>query len=302
MKMMTFLAMGAMMLSLSAPAMAMGNKPSAPDAGSSGGGGGSFSSTANDLGNNDGVQQAAGDLGAAIAKGGQALNDQAYQFGNQNPNIPYDKVKSMAQTGTNVYAGGKTLEYAGKAAPHVGWVATSAGYAAEGQYKGATVQAVNGVTRTVTVAKVGSAVATAGGVWATGKLGAVAGSWAGPLGAATGFVLGVGAAYLGGKIWDATVGQGADALTQKAADYDAQSQYGGTGTPGDDQPITTGGGGASWGEGTPGDDMPITTGVASDTRDIGRDNAQQQVRDSIRTSRPSGGSGGGGGCGGPCGR
>lgn len=279
MKTMTFLTLGAMMLSLSAPAMAMGNKPSTPKAGSTSGGG-SFIRTANDIGNNDGVQQAAGDIGGAIAKGGQSLVNDAYQFGNQNPNIPSDKVQQMANTGTNVFAAGKTIEYAGKAAPHVGWMATSAGYAAEGQYKGAAIQAVNGAGRTLFVA------------WAGGKAGALIGSAGGPLGTAAGFILGVGAAYLGGKAWDASIGQGADALTQEAADWDAQSQYG------DDQDITTGGGGASWGEGdgTPGDDMPITTGVASDTRDISRSNAQQQARDNIRTSRPSGG-GGGGDCG-----
>lgn len=310
MKIMTLLAMTATVLMLTAPAMAMGNKPSTPDSGSSGGtqssgstqssdngqgGGGSGGGggedggdvldTANDVVGNDAVQQGGEIIGDAIAKGGQSLVNQAYQYGNQG--VPYDKVKQMAQTGTNIYAAGQTLKTASQAGDHVGWVATSAGYAAEGQYKGAAIQAVNGVSRTVTVSAIGGAATTAATTWAAGKLGALAGSWAGPLGAGAGFIIGCGAAYIGGKIWDKTIGQGADALTQKAADYDAQSQYGGTSQTGGKPGMT---------------DFDGQT-VAGETRDIGRDNAQQQVRDNIRTSRPSGGGGGGsGGCGGSCGR
>lgn len=285
MKIMTTLGLMAIMMSLSAPAMAMGNKPQNPQSNvggsqssgsSSSGDDGGVMSTANDLGNNDAVQQGAGDLGEAIAKGGQSLVNQGYEAANNGATNA--NAQKIINTGTNIFAGGKTLEYAGKAAPHVGWVATSAGYAAEGQHKGAAIQAVNGVTRTVTIAKIGAAAASAGGIWATGKLGALAGSWAGPLGAATGFVIGCGAAYVGGKIWDKTLGQGADALTQKAADMDAQSQYGADSQDGGQ--ASSGGGGAGWDGGN------------------GRDNAQQTVRDNI--PRPPVGSGSGGGGGGGC--
>ena len=198
MKIMTTLGLMAIMMSLSAPVLAMGNKQQDSSPGSS------VVSTANSLGNNDGVQQGAGDIGAAVAKGGQTLVNQGYEAANNGATNA--NAQKIINNGTNIFAGGKTLEYAGKAAPHVGWVATSAGYASEGQYKGAAVQAVNGVTRTVTVAKIGAAAATAGGIWVAGKLGAVAGSAAGPLGTLGGFIIGCGAAYVGGKIWDSTVG------------------------------------------------------------------------------------------------
>jgi len=254
----------AIMMSLSAPAMAMGNKPADPGPAAAGGGG--VMSTANDLGNNDGVQQAAGDVGAAIAKGGQTLVNQGYEAANNGATNANSQ--AIIKNGTNIFGAGKTLEYAGKAAPHVGWVATSAGYAAEGQYKGAAVQAVNGAGRTIFVA------------WAGGKAGALIGSAGGPLGTAAGFILGVGVAYWGGKAWDATIGQGAEALTQKAADMDAQSQFGGIDKEKSEFDGQT---------------------VAGETRDITRDNAQQTVRDNI--PRPtSGGSSCGGGCTCPPGR
>jgi len=171
---------------------------------------------------------------------------------------------------------GTAINVGATAAPFVGAVSTAAGYAAEGQSAGALIQGVNGVTRSYAVAKAGGAAATAGAIWATGKLGAAAGSWAGPLGAGTGFILGVGAAWLAGKLWDNTIGAGADALTQKVQDINAGMKYAG---------------GRSEFEGQT---------VAGETRDISRDSVQQQTRENIRISRPSGG--GGGGCGGDCGR
>lgn len=204
---------------------ASGNLKGSQSSGGSGDGGGILT-TANEIANNDAVQQAAGDVGDAIAKGGQSLVNDGWNRA-LNQGATQSNANKIIKTGTAIFAAGKTLAIAGKAAPHVGWVATTAGYASTGQYKGAAIQAVNGLTRTVTVSKIGAAAGTAGAIWATGKLGALAGSWAGPLGTAAGFVIGCGVAYLGGKIWDKTIGAGADVLTQKAADWDAKSQYGG---------------------------------------------------------------------------
>ena len=306
MKTMTVLAFAATMLSLAAPAMAMGNKPVVSSSGQTGSGqtvgqkaaavGEAAVNMVNEIGNNDAAQQAGGDIGEGLAKAGQALTNDGWNR-HLNQGMTEGNLKNITDTGRQMFVGGKALEYGSKAAPHVGGLSTAAGYFAEGQNKGAAIQAVNGVGRGAALSYIGSAAGTAGGAWAAGKLGALAGSWAGPLGTGAGFIIGIGAAYLGGKIWDKTIGAGADALTQKAADWDAQSQY--ANDPNPDR-VTGGGGGASWGEeGALGDDMPITTGVASETRDISRDNVQQQARDTIRISRPSGG---GGGSGGDCGR
>lgn len=272
MKRTTICGLLAMTALLSAQVMAMGNRQ--PDSSP----GSSVVSTANSLGNNDAAQQATGDIGAAVAKGGQALVNQGYEAANQGATNANSQ--GIINNGVKVFTYGKAVEYTGKAAPHVGWVATSAGYAAEGQYKGAAVQAVNGVTRTVTVAKIGAAAATAGGIWVSGKLGALAGSAAGPLGTLGGFIIGCGAAYVGGKIWDNTVGAGADALTQKTADWDAQSQYAGDTQDGRS---SGGGGGSGWGD--------------DNARDGARDATTQQVRDNMPRPRPPTGGGGGGDCG-----
>ncbi|MFZ5807036.1 MAG: hypothetical protein ACOY3I_07515 [Verrucomicrobiota bacterium] len=230
---------------------------------------------ANALGNNDAAQQAAGDAGAAIAKGGQHLVDKAYDFG-LNHGVPQDKVNEMANTGSKVFGYGKAIEYTGKGAPHVGWIATSAGRATEGDYSGAVIEGVNGVTRTTAVGAIG----TAAGVWAGGKVGAMAGSWGGPLGAAAGFVIGCGAAWVGGQIWDSTIGAGANALDQRVHDWQSDSEFAGPRHPSN----------------RPENERPDST-----TRNIGRNNAQQTTQNINRTiSRPpSGGSGGGGGGGRP---
>lgn len=228
------------LLALSGQTWAMGNK---------------VVQAGNELGLNDGAQQAAGDIGAGVANYGKKLVDDAYNFGNQG--VSDSKVKEMANAGTKVFGYGKAVEYTGKAAPHVGWAATSAGRAAEGDYTGAAIEGVNGATRAVTVAKIGTAAGTAGGIWVAGKLGAMAGSWAGPLGAGAGFVIGCGAAYVGGKIWDHTIGAGAEALDQKVKDWNAERQYAGD-------------------------------------RDLQRQNAQQ-IRENSPQRPTGGGSGGGGG-------
>lgn len=296
MKIATVLLSVGMLLLWTAPTVAMGNKPQPPQADSGGQGGGAVS-TANALGNNDAVQQGTGDIGKGIKTFGQWFNADNAKFANTS--VPDSKMNQIMQTGDRIIKAGGNIDKAASAAPHVAWIATSAGYAAEGDYKGAAVQAANGAGRTTFVSWAGAAA----GAWAGGKAGALAGSFGGPAGAAVGFIAGVGVAYVAGWGWDKTVGQGAEAVHDMILEHDAQSQYGGTGTPGDDQAITTGGGGASWGEeGTPGDDMPITTDIAGDTRDISRSNAQQQARDNIRISRPSGGSrpggcDGRGGCG-----
>ena len=72
----------------------------------------------------------------------------------------------------------------------------------------------------------------------------------------------------------------ADALTQKAADWDAQDQY--AGDPQDGQ-SSGGGGGADWGD--------------NDARDGARDATTQQVRDNMPRPRPPTGGSGGGDCG-----
>jgi len=254
-KMMTILALMPMIFSITAPVMGMSMRKASPI------------SIANDIGNNDGTQQAVGDLSSAMAKGGQSLVNDGFDRA-LNQGATQSNANKIIKTGTKIFVAGKSIEYASKVAPHVGWVATSAGYASTGQYKGATVQAVNGVTRTVTVAHIGTAVGTGVGIWVGGKLGAVAGSWAGPLGAGAGFILGAGAAYVGGKIWDNSIGVGADALTQKAADWDSKSQYGGKPKTKPGGYSTGGGAGAKWG------------------RDGARDNVRQN-RPPVR--RPAGG-------------
>jgi hypothetical protein len=273
MKTMTILALLSMMLSLSAPAIAMSNRSQESSPGSS------VVSTANSLGTNDGLQQAAGDLGAGAANIGKGLVNDAYERG-LNQGATDANVKQMANTGAKVFGYGKAVEYAGKAAPHVGWVATTAGHVAEKDYTGAAIQGINGCTRTVAVAKIGTVAGTAGGIWVAGKLGAVAGSAAGPLGTLGGFLIGVGAAYVGGKVWDKTIGAGADAVDQKVKDWQAHSQY--AGDPHDGE-SSGGGGGAGWG--------------ADAARDGARDTTTQQVRDNMPRPRPPTGGSGGGDCG-----
>lgn len=297
MKTMKIICVGIVLAAFSSACWAMGNKvqPQSPTA--SGGSSGSFadsaSNLANQIGTNDAVQQMAGDLGEATAKGGQMLANDAWSR-HFNQGATQANTNNMLNNATNVYAAGKTVEYAGKAAPHVGWVATSAGRAAEGDYTGAAIEGVNGCGRTVFVSKVGTGVGTAVGVWAGAKLGALAGSWAGPLGAGAGFIVGAGAAYVAGWGWDNTIGAGTDALDQKIADWNAHSQYAG-------QP-QSGGSSGSW-DSNPGNDDAISggdsydSGVAGGSADIGaRDttrDAAHQSRQSIPRPRPSGGSGGG---------
>jgi len=227
---------------------------------------------ANTVGNNDAAQQAAGDAGAAIAKAGQQFVDKAYDFG-LNHGVPQDKVNEMARTGAGIFGTGKAIEYTGKAAPHVGWIATSAGRAAEGDYSGATIEGVNGATRTVAVGALG----TAAGIWAGGKIGALAGSWGGPLGAGAGFVIGCGAAWLGGKAWDNTIGACAQAIDQKIHDWKSDSTFAGPRHP---------------------SNRPENERPDPNVRNIARNQAQQNAQNINRTiSRPSSGGGGrSGGC------
>ena len=184
----------AAMLSITASVQAMGNRSQESSPGSS------VMSAGNTLGNNDGLQQAAGDIGAGIAEGGKTLANQAWDR-HLNAGATQANTQRAVDTATRVFGYGKAVEYAGKAAPHVGWVATSAGHASTGDYTGAAIQGVNGCARTVAVAKIGTVAGTAGGIWVAGKIGATAGSLAGPLGTLGGFVIGVGSAYVGGKIW-----------------------------------------------------------------------------------------------------
>ena len=206
--------------------------------------------TVNDLANNDAVQQGAGDAGGAIVKAGNAIMNPGYEA--LNNGFDNSRVQTAIKNGTNIAAAGTIIKASATAAPHVGWIATSAGTASTGDYSGAAIQAVNGATRTATVGYVGTAV----GIWAGGKIGAMAGSWGGPLGAGAGFIIGCGAAWVGGKIWDAGIGKGAEALDQWDKNVKAETQYGGMGG-----------------------------------RNVGRQNAQQVGRSSRpKPPRPSGGS------------
>ena len=179
--------------------------------------------TANSVGNNDAAQQAAGDIGAKVAEVGSKFIDRSYELGRNSPNISNAQVNQMAGTGTSVWVGGKAVELGGKAAPHVGWMASAGGRAYEGDYSGAALEATNGAARTTVVGYVGTGV----GIWAGGKIGAMAGSWGGPVGAFCGFVIGVGSAYTMGLIWDNGIGKGKDKFDQWDKDMDAQNQYGG---------------------------------------------------------------------------
>lgn len=210
-KIITFLMIVLSLTMLCEPCWAMGNR---------------VTQQVNDLANNDGVQQAAGDAGGAIVQVGQNVMNPGYE--QLNNGINNSRVQTAIQNGTNIAAAGTIIKASATAAPHVGWIATSAGTASTGDYSGAAIQAINGGARTVTIAHVGTTVGTAAGVYVGGKLGAVAGSWAGPLGAGAGFIIGCGAAYIGGRIWDAGIGQGAEALDQWDKNVKADNKYGGT--------------------------------------------------------------------------
>jgi len=179
---------------------------------------------ANEAGNDDTYQEAAGRIGDAAQKFGNNQFVEAHKYTNSAGKLTA-RAQNMANRGKDIATRGGGLAAAAKAAPHVAWVSSSAGYASTGDYEGATLEAVNGGTRTVVVAHV----ATAAGIWAGGKVGAMFGSWGGPLGAFAGFVVGCGTAYVGGKVWDAGIGKGKDALGQKISDWKAESRYGGTG-------------------------------------------------------------------------
>ena len=133
----------------------------------------------------------------------------------------------MAGTGTSIWVSGTAVKLSGEVAPHVGWMASAGGRAAEGDYRGAAIESANGASRTAAVGYLGTAVGTSVGIWASGEAGALLGAPAGPWGIAAGFIAGCGAAWLGGMVWDETVGAGADHLDQWSADRQAQNQYGG---------------------------------------------------------------------------
>jgi len=189
---------------------------------------------ANEAGNNDTVQEASGRVGEAVGNAGSGQYNSSWQHTDSAGQLT-PKAQNMADTGIKVAMTGKAVEYTAKAAPHVAWASTSAGYVSAGDYEGATLEAVNGGTRTVVVGYMGKTAGTAVGVWVTGKIGLLYGSWGGPLGALAGFVIGCGAAYLGGEVWDKGIGKGKDALGQKISDWKAEAQYGGTGGRGPDR-------------------------------------------------------------------
>ena len=176
----------------------------------------------NDAGNNDGLQEVVSRAGGGIAKGGQGLVDQAIKHGLKNPNIPGSKVDSMVKTGVRIFVNGKVIENAAKVAPHVGWIASTAGKLDAGDRTGAAITATNGLGRTVIVGWVAGTLGTAAaGAVAVG--GTVA---AAPV--ALGVAVGVGVAVAGGIIWDSTIGYGFDALDQNIHDIQAKELYGST--------------------------------------------------------------------------
>jgi len=173
--------------------------------------------TLNNAGNNDAMQEGVSRIGEGISKGGQRLVNQAYGYGLTNPNIPGSKVDAMVKTGVRVFANGKAIEYVAKAAPHVGWMASTAGKLDAGDRTGAAITATNGLARTVAIGWAGAAAGTA-----------VVGTSVAAAPVALGFVVACGAAYTAGKIWDYTIGYGADVLDQKVHNLKAELAYGQT--------------------------------------------------------------------------
>ena len=193
--------------------------------------------TANRIGNDDKYQEFFGRVGKLIEEGGRYLMRQGWkgytQISWRQRNDLLKISREIIKTGKTVIVNGKRIAKAAEIAPHVGWLATTAGNFAEGNYKGGLVQAVNGCARTVTLSLAAGAAGTsatvaahAGVFYICGKIGAVGGSWAGPVGIAAGFVIGIGVAYVGGKIWDATLGKGANCLDQKFNDWKKEGLLG----------------------------------------------------------------------------
>lgn len=117
-------------------------------------------------------------------------------------------------------ASGKLIKNAATAAPHVGWASSAAGRFVEYDFSGGTIVVLNGLSRTTTVAAVGTTAGTAASIWLGGKIGASLGGLGGPVGAGFGFVVGCGSAYISGKIWDKTVGTGAKAFEKHLEDLE----------------------------------------------------------------------------------
>ncbi len=178
--------------------------------------------TANNAGNNDGLQQLFSDTGKEIAKTGQHIVNKAVEFGQQNPNLPGSNVDSVVKTGVRVISNGKVIENVAILAPHVAWIASTAGKLDAGDRTGAVITATNGLGRTIAVGWVAGTL----GTLATGAVATGAAVTAGPI--ALGFVVGCGVAYGAGKIWDYTIGSGAEVLDQKVHDLKAGLSYGQT--------------------------------------------------------------------------
>ncbi|MCD6532634.1 MAG: hypothetical protein J7L25_00980, partial [Deltaproteobacteria bacterium] len=193
--------------------------------------------TANRIGNDDKYQEFLGRVGQLIEEGGRYFMRQGWKgytqiAWRQKSNL-LKISREIVKTGKTVIVNGKRIAYAAGKAPHVGWIATTAGNFAEGNYKGGTVQAINGCARTLVVGFAAGVAGTSATVAAhasifyiCGKIGAVGGSWAGPVGIAAGFVIGIGVAYVGGTIWDLTIGKGTNWLDQKFNDWEKEKLIG----------------------------------------------------------------------------
>jgi len=180
---------------------------------------------ANSLGSNDAVQYGSGSLFGGIAKKGEWIVNWIYEHQAKNPAISNRTVEKYANRGVRIFINGKALEYTAQVAPYVGGFSSAAGRAYEGDYSGASIEAMNGVGRAATIGYVGSAAGTAVGIWASGEAGAAAGSVVGPVGTVAGFLAGCVVAYTAGKIWDHTVSVAANTVDQEMQDLKANLKY-----------------------------------------------------------------------------
>jgi len=194
-------------------------------------------------------KESIGVIGEGLKRRGGEMTSDAFRSGH-GPAFGSEDARRLADEGLRTTRIGEIVDKGGTAISHAEWVSSAAGRAYEEDYAGAAIEGVNGFSRTVATGAAGKAAGQAAGIWIAAKVGAQFGAIGGPVGLVGGFVIGVGVGYLGGKLWDYTIGSGAKALDQKVADWQARRQYLGTGSRGGGQ-SSGGGGGARVGTGLP---------------------------------------------------
>ncbi len=182
-------------------------------------------------------KESIGVLSDGAKKTGEEMTRDAFRRGH-GPAFSDEQARRLADKGAQATRAGEILEKGGKAISHAEWISKTAGRAYEKDYSGAAIEGVNGFSRTVATGAMAKKAGVASGVWIAGKAGAKFGALGGPVGALGGFVIGVGVGYVGGKIWDWTIGSGAQALDQKIGDWEARRKYLGPGPGGGQDPAS----------------------------------------------------------------